>query len=90
MNDKQLQWQVRIIVTQKFQMKISENHVFSRLLTFAPIITEESMRRTIPVAFIYINLLILQICDVIICKTRKFILVFRRIHLFCHRPDDHV
>lgn len=32
--------------------KISENPVFSRLLTFAPIITEESMRRTIPVAFI--------------------------------------
>ena len=32
--------------------KISENPVFSRLPTFAPIITEESMRRTIPVAFI--------------------------------------
>lgn len=33
--------------------KISENPVFSRLLTFAPIITEESIRLTIPVAFIY-------------------------------------
>ena len=32
--------------------KISENPVFSRLPTFAPIITEESIRRTIPVAFI--------------------------------------
>ena len=33
--------------------KISENPVFSRLPTFAPIITEESIRLTIPVAFIF-------------------------------------
>ena len=32
--------------------KISENPVFSRLPTFAPIITEESILRTMPVAFI--------------------------------------
>ncbi|MDD6024134.1 MAG: hypothetical protein PUC06_07875 [Oscillospiraceae bacterium] len=33
--------------------KISENPVFSRLPTFAPIITEESILLTIPVAFIF-------------------------------------
>ena len=33
--------------------KISENPVFSRLLNFCPIITQSSIRRTIPVAFIF-------------------------------------
>ncbi|MDD6274445.1 MAG: hypothetical protein PUA86_07120 [Clostridiaceae bacterium] len=53
--------------------KISENPVFSRLLTFAPIITEESMRRTIPVAFMYISPFDLNRA-ISICKIERFIL----------------
>ena len=47
--------------------------MFSRLLTFAPIITEESILLTIPVAFIYINLLVLQFCTISICSLMDFI-----------------
>ena len=46
--------QIRFWVLMKLD-KISETPVFSRLLTFAPIITEESTRRTMPVAFIYLS-----------------------------------
>ena len=50
--------------------KISENPVFSRLPTFAPIITEESMRLTIPVAFIYQSPNVHFVCVSIVCFFR--------------------
>ena len=49
--------------------------VYKALSHFCFIITQASILRTIPVAFIiYNNLLDLQICTVRICKTRSFIL----------------
>ena len=45
-----------------------------RAFTLAPIITEESILLTIPVAFIiYIKLLFLFFYNIIFCKLRRFI-----------------
>ena len=63
--------------------KISENPVFSRLPTFAPIITEESTRRTIPVAF----MVFLSLCFIpggIVCR-KWWIMRVRQTDCVMHR-----
>lgn len=56
-------------------MKSDKNQVhpvFSRAFPLAPIITEESILLTIPVAFIiYIKLLFLFFYNIIFCKLRR-------------------
>ncbi len=64
------------VFVKNFSSKIArKSSIYKALLHFCVIITRASILLTIPVAFIYINLLALQICTVSICKTRRFIRV---------------